>query len=319
MEKQIGRRYCAWGGAINIILPVHRDGYIENRLLRPNDFSPTPSTPNEREARVLGIVTHRMNVPNTWKHISLENVAQASLRAKLARAIASDAKSLSLSEYEQLIQESADEIRGNKEQIEDIGLRLLESEERIVNLDDVIRSKDHEILSLKATLDAQDNAGQASGLSLEDARELVRAFQAQTPALPRILSCAGRLFPDRIRILDSAKKSAEESIGFRATNDAFDLIWLLATDYWESLSTGGGDQQGKNLFGNGFAQNEGQALSKDGKKRRTFIVDGRPILMEKHLKIGVKDSVYETLRIHFHWIAEKKLIVIGHCGKHLDF
>lgn len=41
--------------------------------------------------------------------------------------------------------------------------------------------------------------------------------------------------------------------------------------------------------------------------------------MEKHLKHGVKGSLAEILRVHFEWIASEKKIVIGHCGKHLDF
>ena len=53
--------------------------------------------------------------------------------------------------------------------------------------------------------------------------------------------------------------------------------------------------------------------------RRTFTYQGRPFLMKKHLKHGVKQSVAETLRIHFEWVAEEKRLVIGHCGKHLDF
>ena len=45
----------------------------------------------------------------------------------------------------------------------------------------------------------------------------------------------------------------------------------------------------------------------------------RGILMEKHLKYGVKDSLAETLRVHFEWLADEKKLVIGHCGKHLNF
>lgn len=41
--------------------------------------------------------------------------------------------------------------------------------------------------------------------------------------------------------------------------------------------------------------------------------------MEQHLKIGVKDSPAEALRIHFAWVADERKIVIGHCGPHLDF
>jgi hypothetical protein len=74
------------------------------------------------------------------------------------------------------------------------------------------------------------------------------------------------------------------------------------------------------IFGkNGFAAREAETLSKDGRKRRTFQYDGREIFMEKHLKHGVKDSLSETLRVHFEWLPDKERILIGHCGKHLNF
>jgi len=41
--------------------------------------------------------------------------------------------------------------------------------------------------------------------------------------------------------------------------------------------------------------------------------------LEKHLKHGVKNSKAETLRIHFEWMPGEKKLVIGHCGKHLNF
>jgi hypothetical protein len=39
--------------------------------------------------------------------------------------------------------------------------------------------------------------------------------------------------------------------------------------------------------------------------------------MWQQLKIGVKDSVNHTLRVHFHWDADLQQVVTGHCGKHL--
>jgi hypothetical protein len=41
--------------------------------------------------------------------------------------------------------------------------------------------------------------------------------------------------------------------------------------------------------------------------------------MLAHLKIGAKPSATETLRIHFEWDPEARVIVIGYCGEHLDF
>jgi hypothetical protein len=46
---------------------------------------------------------------------------------------------------------------------------------------------------------------------------------------------------------------------------------------------------------------------------------GIPTLMLAHLKLGTKDSAVETLRVHFHWDADARALVIGHCGPHLDF
>jgi hypothetical protein len=39
--------------------------------------------------------------------------------------------------------------------------------------------------------------------------------------------------------------------------------------------------------------------------------------MMRHLKIGVKPSRHETIRVHFEWLLEEKKIIIGHCGRHL--
>ncbi len=34
---------------------------------------------------------------------------------------------------------------------------------------------------------------------------------------------------------------------------------------------------------------------------------------------GRKDSSFTTIRVHFHWDAATKRVVVGHCGPHLDF
>ena len=76
------------------------------------------------------------------------------------------------------------------------------------------------------------------------------------------------------------------------------------------------------MFGaNEFAAKESESVEKNaaGRKRRTFDYNGKQVRTMRHLKIGIKDSVAETLRIHFHWDADSKRVVIGHCGPHLDF
>ena len=86
------------------------------------------------------------------------------------------------------------------------------------------------------------------------------------------------------------------------------------------MSGGRGDQHAKAAFGNNsYAQGEGETLTTDGRRRRTFNYRGRDFFMDKHLKIGVTHSPAETLRVHFEWLADEKRLIVGYCGKHLDF
>lgn len=133
----------------------------------------------------------------------------------------------------------------------------------------------------------------------------------------RLISIA---WPDRVVVLDSAVRSARKSASFKQPDDALELLTTLVTDYYDAIKRGG-DNEARKVFGkNEFAPKESDSsLSKEGLKRRVFTYKNQPVEMLAHLKIGVKPSVAETLRIHFHWDARDQKIVIGHCGPHLDF
>ncbi|MCY1553797.1 hypothetical protein D9M68_903170 [compost metagenome] len=118
----------------------------------------------------------------------------------------------------------------------------------------------------------------------------------------------------------TASAGESDRAGFQHGGKAFELLSKLAAGYWSALAAGSTDQTAKAVFGrNSYAAKESESLSNDGKRRRTFSYLDKDFLMERHLKHGVKDSTAETLRIHFEWLADPTKIVIGHCGKHLDF
>jgi hypothetical protein len=73
------------------------------------------------------------------------------------------------------------------------------------------------------------------------------------------------------------------------------------------------------VFGDDYAAKDKGVLSAKGKTLRTFEYNGEKFFMESHLRDGVKDSAAECLRIHFAWSAKERLIIVGHCGGHLDF
>ncbi|MDB9311755.1 hypothetical protein PN462_01480 [Spirulina sp. CS-785/01] len=150
---------------------------------------------------------------------------------------------------------------------------------------------------------------------------LIKAINRKLPTLEESLLIISQLFPDRIVVLESAWKSARESAIFKNKNGAFDLLWTLANEYWERCYEGQGDAQARKVFTNhSYAARESDTVERNqrAKQLRTFYYQGEPIEMMKHLKIGTRNSLADTLRIHFEWKPEEGKIIIGHCGKHLD-
>lgn len=128
-------------------------------------------------------------------------------------------------------------------------------------------------------------------------------------------------FPERLVILPSAFASAHESRLFRDKKRAFNLLWKLATDYYQTLCEGKSDAVARQVFGDDFSAKESETVEKNAVARnlRIFTYKDNKYEMMAHLRIGTKDSIADTLRIHFRWFADEQKIVIGHCGKHLNF
>lgn len=175
------------------------------------------------------------------------------------------------------------------------------------------------IEDLQRHFDELKRARNSGGLS-DELLGAVRAAIQNTPTVEQALMVISALYGDRVVVLDSAWRSAKKSTEFRFPERAFELLLLLVTDYWESLAAGRGDTEARKVLGNSYAPSESEVseTNKRARSLRTFHYDGRDVEMFQHLKIGVKDSVYETWRTYFTWDAERRLLVIGHCGPHLD-
>ncbi len=322
IEGILGRRYSAFGGAINIIFPFRRTeegGFCKTVLLRPEKLSELSEAGATIESELLGIITHQTNLPHSWRHISSSSVREAILRTRLQTAALTARGSEELAAYEALLQEAADNLQ---EKDNEIGQLRDELAVASASLDETRSQIDGLKYALAGTQAKPDIEAEKAAATLAPLREAILAIVGGQPSLEEALRLVNALFADRIVVLETAFESAKESDrhGFRQGGKAVELLIKLCTDYWTALREGQGDQQARASFGkNVFAAKEAESLSNDGKRRRTFNYLGRDVIMEKHLKYGVKDSAAETLRIHFEWFAESKRIVIGHCGKHLDF
>lgn len=319
IEEVVSSRYGAWGGAINVLFQARtgdRGVYCDRTLYRPADLAELTADGKNLDSEILATVTHRTNLPYSWKHISLEVVSQAALRSQLTASIQKARNSDEAKEYAALLEEADKELLARDSEVS----ALRQDLEDKASLAHRLQA---DIDGLKHALNGRQSSGDTSEdelAAIRPLRDAVASLINGEPSLEQSLTIISTFFPDRVVVLESAYESAQDSEGFMYGKRAFDLLWSFANDYWSALAGGKGDMFGKQAFGaNDYAQNEGEALTKPGRKRRTFSYRGNEILMEKHLKIGIKDSVAETLRVHFEWIGAEKRLVIGHCGKHLDF
>lgn len=325
IEKIVGKRFIAFGGAINVIFAARKavqGSFCETVLFRPSAIFNFQSEGKRVESEVLAAITHRTNLPYSWRHISLELVKQEILREQFARVLErarTSGNSSDLHEYIQLLELADQELQSKDKELAQVRSEYEEKERGVRKLEACIVSLKHALSGRQAGEDSQDDEVFEALVPLRDS---IGALAKGSLILSQALTLVSSLYSDRLVILDTAVSSAKESDrgGYRFGVKAFELLFKLANDYWQALADGNGDQQAKSAFGhNAYAQNEGEGLTSAGQQRRTFLYRGKEFFMEKHIKIGVKDSLAETLRVHFEWVADEKKLVIGHCGKHLDF
>ena len=153
---------------------------------------------------------------------------------------------------------------------------------------------------------------------LESLRWVLRYGEPQ--CLEDALHLLEAAYGEHVVILPSAWKSARESFGFQKPAKALELMLVLVDDYRNAVRAKG-DAAAKDCFTDStFAPRESETVqnNRGARARRTFHYNGEDVVMWKHLRIGVKDSV-QTWRLHFEYDPSTDRIVIGHCGKHLDF
>ena len=274
IEEEVGRRHMAFGGAVNVVFPVRRgsrDRFCETVLMRPDAIAELLSGGKSLESEVLAAITHRTNLPASWRHISPAKVDQAILHGRVT-ALLEKAKGSAhageLAEYVDLLKTADQELLSK-----DVDLKQARAD--FEAKDEEVRDLKADIFNLKQTLSGvQADDGQDGSMEvLEPLREKVVEVVSSKPTLQKVVDLMATLFPDRLVFLETAMASAKDSDrnGFKLADKACELLHTLATDYWTALTDGKGDQHAKTVFGqNAFSANESDSLSNEGKKLRTF-------------------------------------------------
>jgi len=323
VARAVGSEYAAWLGGVNVVFPPWRgraEAPLATRRLPPAELQALQGSDAGPETEILSIVTHRTNLPNTFRPVSPTVVKEETLRREIARRRAEAAATGDTAEFAQLLEQENQEQAHRISELEGVNQSL---EDQVVDLDDQLRQREYAIEAVRAQLEqagARRVDSGAGGAALADVRPAFAALQAGTPSLEHCLVLASALYPERLVVLETAWRSAKDAGKFRYGSKAFDLLYQLVTTYWEALAAGKGDQQAREIFGTGFAarESEGVEANKRAGELRTFVYRGQRVAMMKHLKIGVKDSAAETFRAHFEWFPDERRLVIGHFGAHLD-
>lgn len=273
-----------------------------------------------REMIVRGI-TRRSSAIGHSEVTSIEDVeaCRRDIRLRDLRRIADDK---SKDEYIQLLEEDNSTLRASED---DLKSRLSATAAQVEDLQDKVEELDEQKRRLEYELQAAVSSRQAAE---EAARRAER--QSQTllslrrlpSSVKEVAETMQQLFPSELVFTPRGLRSTEDR-GRDLVEDAWECLYALAT-VLHPLLFDAADQNVdlervfKEKTGFDLGMSEGRSTKRDKKfmKLRQDVFEGRTIDIIPHVKIGNKEP--RLLRVHFFVDQDKKRIVIGHCGGHLD-
>lgn len=324
LARVVGKDFIPYRGAVRVIYPVGRRieaGPPPTKVFKPEDAEALRTDGKKLQDEIFSLIVHRSNLSLSRAHISLQLAKETRLRRELAHRRAEAAKSGDLLGDIQILEEYAAKLEEEKANQDG----AIESLEKLIDSqEDRERKLSFDIESLKQRLEDAGKASRAVGPADGENEAVAAAIQAaieKEPTPEQSLEILEYLFPERVAILPDAWRSARDSQQFRHGAKLYELLHLLLVDYWSALCAGTPDGEARKVFGNSYAAQESDGVAKNAgaRARRTFQYGSQEVEMMKHLKIGVKESKAETIRVHFEWFPDERRIVIGHCGAHLSF
>ncbi len=198
-------------------------------------------------------------------------------------------------------------------------LCILDAKEQEI---DELRDSLHkeQLKSSTLSLAFEDTSAAKGGALLPADQDALRAVANTRPTPEQCLRALELLYHDHVRILPSAFKSSRTAANFRDGHELWRLLTLLVTEYRSKMANErGGDGIAKDVFGKKFAAKESETTMQNERatNERTFVCDGVTYVMWRHLKMGKADTTVDSIRVHFEWLGDQQLVVIGHCGEHL--
>jgi len=318
LEQRLGKTFSCWNGMVRAYQP------------RVNIKSPSDA----RRHRYFD------------KH-DIETLGVAKVEELLVRGIVRRSRSIGFSgittiedvHAKQAQTRFADELkraaRGSQE-----WTTLLEQE--VERMTAMVKAKDEEIVFLQEYgEDADELRNEVARLRFEHGQALARAQEAESvrsalaaqtsllrnldrlpSSVPEVLELIEKIYPDRIAFTDRARESAKNAtlrnpdIAWRCLRSMSTVLYEL--HFQQKLPFRDVIQRFRDSTGFELTIGESETTRKHKKlgPLRKTLYKGEAIDVSPHVKHGTSPG--NILRVHYYAHPQEKLLVVGHCGDHLD-
>ncbi len=177
----------------------------------------------------------------------------------------------------------------------------------------------HKAKALNAELVEAKSAAQLPAFGSEEI-DLIRRIGMREKVTPvDVLEYYRLIAGERVVILESAIKSAQDSKHFAYCDRMIDMVGSLCFQYLDSINAGNPDSVAREVFASdGYSARESETVLADSRLRamREFIYQGETCLFKRHLRIGTGKGAANGMRIYFEMIDKK--VVIAYAGAHLE-
>ena len=207
------------------------------------------------------------------------------------------------------------------EEVEDLNNKVSESNSLI----SLYESENDELRQENSNL--RWKASQADVLrsendELKNAISSFESLERLPSSLSEVVVFIERAYPSRVRFTERGRKSAQGYVhGGEVYPQAWQILRAMATVLYKLIfedRSGDLESSFKEQTGFDLAMTEGRQTKRDSTlmKLRKDRYDNKEIDITPHVKYGNKAP--NLLRVHFYPDNERQLLVIGHCGEHLD-
>lgn len=306
-------RVYAPGADFNLIWQSYRHRYFTRSQIED-------LTASEVEGQIARSLTRRQGWASVRSSVtSIDDVSAR--RRELRRAALQDkADTASKDELLKLFEEDnsrlSEALAVLSKEKEAAELALDERQTQMEEVRDALRKTEYGSDSFRA--EAVDAKRQLA--TLREAAEAARGIRQLPSSLSDVINLIERLHGPQIVFTLRAKESAAEA-SFEDVAVAWECLFAVATVLPGLAFSGDGSalaQRFTDQTGFELSMTEGKQTKKDPKllELRKLTHDGIEWDISAHIKHGNKAP--KLLRVHFALDRDRKIVIVGHCGDHLD-